>query len=133
MVHTYSTQPLVCWIAIEDSALLHKSLMLILPMFHFLLIFPLFPPPPFFPPFSLPFNSRACILQGVNGVWQRAQTRFPIPRYAHQFIYDPVHQVHYMFGGNPGNEQLKNQQNMRLDDFWKLKVRVAGGGVSPSL
>jgi len=105
--------------------------MLILPMFHFLLIFPL-PPPPFFPPFSLPFNSRACILQGVNGVWQRAQTRFPIPRYAHQFIYDPVHQVHYMFGGNPGNEQLKNQQNMRLDDFWKLKVRVTGG-VSPSL
>lgn len=99
-------------------------------MLHFLLI-PLLLPPPFFPPSSLPFNSRACILQGVNGVWQHAQTRFPIPRYAHQFIYDPVHQVHYMFGGNPGNEQLKNQQNMRLDDFWKLKVRVTGGGGLP--
>ena len=78
---------------------------------------------------SLPpsFIPRACILQGVNGVWQRVQSRFPIPRYAHQFIFDPVHQVHYMFGGNPGNEQLKNQQNMRLDDFWRLKVRLTDG------
>ena len=100
--------------------------MLILPMLHFLLILPLLSS--LLLPSSLPFNSRACILQGVSGVWQRAQTRFPIPRYAHQFIYDPVHQVHYMFGGNPGNEQLKNQQNMRLDDFWKLRVRVTGGG-----
>ena len=31
-----------------------------------------------------------------------------------------------MFGGNPGNEAAaKAQSSMRLDDFWKLKVRVA--------
>ena len=84
---------------------------------------------PSFSPSSLPPSPplllslpRACILQGVSGAWQRAQSRFPIPRYAHQFIFDPVHQVHYMFGGNPGNEQLRNQQKMRLDDFWRLKV-----------
>ena len=79
------------------------------------------------PPSSPPPVSRACILQGVSGVWQRAQSRFPIPRYAHQFIFDPVHQVHYMFGGNPGNEQLRNQQKMRLDDFWRLKVCLTEG------
>ena len=90
----------------------------------------LLPPPSSPPSFSSllpPPVSRACILQGVSGVWQRAQSRFPIPRYAHQFIFDPVHQVHYMFGGNPGNEQLRNQQKMRLDDFWRLKVCLTEG------
>ena len=92
------------------------------PFFHFLAPSSLLPPPSSPPPVS-----RACILQGVSGVWQRAQSRFPIPRYAHQFIFDPVHQVHYMFGGNPGNEQLRNQQKMRLDDFWRLKVCLTEG------
>ena len=35
-------------------------------------------------------------------------------------------QMHYMFGGNPGDSSGKSQQNMRLDDFWKLKVSDTG-------
>ena len=32
-----------------------------------------------------------------------------------------------MFGGNPGNDtSTKRQQNMRLDDFWRLKVSGCG-------
>jgi hypothetical protein len=43
----------------------------------------------------------------------------PVPRYAHQLVYDHVKKVHYLFGGNPGTDFLPK---MRLDDFWSLKV-----------
>ena len=113
---------LLCYSPSSSSSLLF----LLTPfLFSLLTSFPSsLPSPPHFLPLLLCYSPppRACILQGVSGVWQRAQSRFPIPRYAHQFIFDPVHQVHYMFGGNPGNEQLRNQQKMRLDDFWRLKV-----------
>ncbi|XP_065912735.1 muskelin-like isoform X2 [Dysidea avara] len=48
--------------------------------------------------------------------WQ--QQDVPCPRFAHQFVYDHVHQVHYLFGGNPS----KDHSHMRLDDLWKLKL-----------
>ncbi|KAG1170181.1 hypothetical protein G6F70_001371 [Rhizopus microsporus] len=44
----------------------------------------------------------------------------PIPRYAHQMVYDPVSKTHYMFGGNPGG---KGDLPTRLDDLWELKLR----------
>jgi hypothetical protein len=43
----------------------------------------------------------------------------PVPRFAHQLVYDPVRKEHYLFGGNPGKDMLPR---MRLDDFWALKV-----------
>lgn len=69
----------------------------------------------------------------------------PCPRYAHQLVYDHVkkvcfilltkncsvgtahnngvvimyYQVHFLFGGNPGRSCLPN---LRLDDFWQLKL-----------
>ncbi|CAG0882896.1 unnamed protein product [Cyprideis torosa] len=43
----------------------------------------------------------------------------PCPRYAHQFVYDHINKVHYLFGGNPGTE--KNNKT-RLDDFWSLQL-----------
>ena len=46
-----------------------------------------------------------------------------MPRFAHQFVYDPVQDVYFMFGGNPGTNPSKPSQiSMRLDDFWQLKV-----------
>lgn len=43
----------------------------------------------------------------------------PVPRFAHQLVYDHIRKVHYLFGGNPGKESLPK---IRLDDFWVLKL-----------
>ncbi|KAH8400886.1 hypothetical protein KR009_001632 [Drosophila setifemur] len=43
----------------------------------------------------------------------------PCPRYAHQLVYDDVANNHYLFGGNPG---ICQQQQLRLDDFWLLRL-----------
>jgi muskelin len=43
----------------------------------------------------------------------------PKPRFAHQFCYDDVDKVFYLFGGNPGNPHNNND---RLGDFWKLTL-----------
>ena len=50
---------------------------------------------------------------------QDSSSAMPAPRYAHQFVYDTVQKVHYMFGGNPGRSKTGQ---MRLDDLWKLSV-----------
>ncbi|XP_067928019.1 muskelin-like isoform X2 [Watersipora subatra] len=42
----------------------------------------------------------------------------PIPRFAHQLVYDHVKKVHYMFGGNPRGPH----KSSRLDDFWMLRL-----------
>eukprot|EP00002_Diphylleia_rotans_P015236 TRINITY_DN2953_c0_g1_i3.p1 TRINITY_DN2953_c0_g1~~TRINITY_DN2953_c0_g1_i3.p1 ORF type:complete len:659 (-),score=113.86 TRINITY_DN2953_c0_g1_i3:63-2039(-) len=44
----------------------------------------------------------------------------PCPRFAHQLVYDSVHKVHYLFGGNPGESSGKSD---RLDDFWSLSLQ----------
>ncbi len=49
------------------------------------------------------------------------QTEEPRPRYAHQLVYDEVNRVHFMFGGNPGGKQGK-EDRLRLGDFWKLEL-----------
>lgn len=51
--------------------------------------------------------------------WTKMQNVEPCPRFAHQLVYDHLHKVHYLFGGNPGKSSLPK---MRLDDFWSLKV-----------
>ncbi|KAI9033534.1 Muskelin N-terminus-domain-containing protein [Phycomyces nitens] len=43
----------------------------------------------------------------------------PLPRFAHQFVYDSTTKVHYLFGGNPGH--LENSTE-RLGDFWELRL-----------
>ncbi|KAK1906527.1 Muskelin [Dissostichus eleginoides] len=47
------------------------------------------------------------------------QEEEPCPRFAHQLVYDEMHKVHYLFGGNPGKSC---SPKMRLDDFWSLKL-----------
>uniref|UniRef100_A0A8C9FI07 Muskelin 1 n=1 Tax=Pavo cristatus TaxID=9049 RepID=A0A8C9FI07_PAVCR len=47
------------------------------------------------------------------------QEEEPCPRFAHQLVYDELHKVHYLFGGNPGKSC---SPKMRLDDFWSLKL-----------
>ena len=47
---------------------------------------------------------------------------FPIPRYAHSFVYNPACDCYYMFGGNSGTMTQTSTNMMRLDDFWKMQV-----------
>lgn len=44
--------------------------------------------------------------------------RVPIPRYAHQTIYDPARKMFFMFGGNAGVHE-----DCRLGDFWDLTLQ----------
>jgi N-acetylneuraminic acid mutarotase len=51
--------------------------------------------------------------------WTRMGTTEPCPRFAHQLVYDHRTGRQYMFGGNPGDV---GNSNMRLDDFWELRL-----------
>lgn len=44
----------------------------------------------------------------------------PLPRYAHELVYNPEDGVFYLFGGNPGNSKADAK---RLDDFWQFRLR----------
>ncbi|XP_060569193.1 muskelin-like [Ruditapes philippinarum] len=64
----------------------------------------------------------SCIYKNENTgqqYWTKMQHVEPVPRFAHQLVYDHVRKVHYLFGGNPGKESLPK---MRLDDFWCLQL-----------
>lgn len=64
----------------------------------------------------------SCIYRNENGgekYWSKMQEFEPCPRFAHQLVYDHVKKVHFLFGGNPGRSCLPN---LRLDDFWQLKL-----------
>ncbi|KAI3652008.1 hypothetical protein MP228_003311 [Amoeboaphelidium protococcarum] len=53
-----------------------------------------------------------------------AEGKEPSPRFAHQLIYDDLTGDQYLFGGNPGASDVTGQpQNVRLDDFWLLKLK----------
>ncbi|KAL4244322.1 CTLH complex component protein [Abortiporus biennis] len=69
---------------------------------------------------------------------QPEEIEVPLPRYAHQAVYDEKNQVVYMHGGNAGlgrdesEEQSVSGDNgtgsvdeddKRLDDFWMLKLK----------
>lgn len=51
--------------------------------------------------------------------WQRMKELEPVPRYTHQFVYNPKSKSHFIFGGHPGDS---TQDDKRLDDFWELKL-----------
>lgn len=64
----------------------------------------------------------SCIYRNENTgqqYWIKMQHIEPVPRFAHQLVYDHVRKVHYLFGGNPGKDSLPK---MRLDDFWSLQL-----------
>ena len=67
-------------------------------------------------------SGRSCVYKNENmgqQYWTKMQNVEPCPRFAHQLVYDDIHKVHYLFGGNPGKSSIPK---MRLDDFWSLKV-----------
>ncbi|CAH1724481.1 muskelin [Aphis gossypii] len=67
-------------------------------------------------------NKWICIYKNHNSdeqYWNRMQHIEPCPRFAYQLVYDQKNKIHYLFGGNPGKADA---QNLRLDDFWELKV-----------
>lgn len=59
----------------------------------------------------------------------------PQPRYAHQLVYDPKSGAVFMHGGNGGviaegssddgrgEEELRGEEENRLDDFWTMKLK----------
>jgi len=72
--------------------------------------------------YSIPTNRWTCVYKNENlspQYWDKMHGKEPVPRFAHQLVYDHVNKVHYLFGGNPGKQTL---QKMRLDDFWSLKL-----------
>lgn len=51
--------------------------------------------------------------------WADMADKEPCPRFAHQLVYDSRNQLQFLFGGNPGEA---GNPNLRLDDFWELKL-----------
>ncbi|KAL4704274.1 hypothetical protein ACJJTC_016292 [Scirpophaga incertulas] len=68
--------------------------------------------------FSLRRMTWACVYRN-----ERVSAHEPRPRFAHQLVYDPATKVHYLFGGNPGNQ---SSPRLRLDDLWSLRLERAG-------
>ncbi|MGH0119314.1 UNVERIFIED_CONTAM: hypothetical protein FKN15_025785 [Acipenser sinensis] len=68
-------------------------------------------------------NSWSCVYKNDQAVKEHTNKSLleeePCPRFAHQLVYDELHKVHYLFGGNPGKSC---SPKMRLDDFWSLKL-----------
>nr|XP_011722126.1 muskelin isoform X3 [Macaca nemestrina]XP_014990391.1 muskelin isoform X4 [Macaca mulatta] len=68
-------------------------------------------------------NSWSCVYKNDQAAkdnpTKSLQEEEPCPRFAHQLVYDELHKVHYLFGGNPGKSC---SPKMRLDDFWSLKL-----------
>uniref|UniRef100_A0A671NHU4 Muskelin-like n=2 Tax=Sinocyclocheilus anshuiensis TaxID=1608454 RepID=A0A671NHU4_9TELE len=68
-------------------------------------------------------NNWSCVYKNDQAVKENPtkalQEEEPCPRFAHQLVYDELHKVHYLFGGNPGKS---SSPKMRLDDFWSLKL-----------
>uniref|UniRef100_A0A3P8UPD0 Muskelin 1, intracellular mediator containing kelch motifs n=1 Tax=Cynoglossus semilaevis TaxID=244447 RepID=A0A3P8UPD0_CYNSE len=68
-------------------------------------------------------NKWSCVYKNDQAVKENLskalQEEEPCPRFAHQLVYDEMHKVHYLFGGNPGKSC---SPKMRLDDFWSLKL-----------
>ncbi|XP_017793080.1 PREDICTED: muskelin [Habropoda laboriosa] len=72
--------------------------------------------------FNIKNNKWSCIYQNDNvgeDYWKKMQDYEPRPRFAHQLVYDHIKKVHFLFGGNPGRPWFPN---LRLDDFWQLKL-----------
>jgi len=75
--------------------------------------------------YSIKYNNWKCIYQNDNTdpkYWEQMNMVEPCPRFAHQFVYNPKTQEHFLFGGNPG-ESAASPSPKRLDDFWNLKLK----------
>ncbi|KAG1446533.1 hypothetical protein G6F56_009538 [Rhizopus delemar] len=70
--------------------------------------------------YSIKSNTWEVVFENENMGGRRPSLNSPLPRYAHQMVYDPTTDVHYIFGGNPGNQQ---GENTRLNDLWELKLK----------
>lgn len=57
--------------------------------------------------------------EGSNGKRNSFGSPTPAPRFAHQFVYDHVRKIHYLFGGNPNQDCVSE---IRLNDLWSLKL-----------
>ena len=67
-------------------------------------------------------DSWYCAYQNDNSepeYWNKMDQLEPCPRFAHQFVYDHVNKLHYLFGGNDGEASARNT---RLCDFWRLNL-----------
>ena len=59
-----------------------------------------------------------------------AKVEEPLPRYAHQVVYNPRTKIVFMHGGNAGlvGQQLErgreddSAKERRLDDFWQMSL-----------
>lgn len=74
--------------------------------------------------YNIVTNKWTCFYRNDNNspqYWNTMQTQEPRPRYAHQLVYDEINRTHYMFGGNPGGKQGK-EDRVRLGDFWRLNL-----------
>lgn len=74
--------------------------------------------------YGITSNRWTCFYRNDNSsstYWSKMQRQEPRPRYAHQLVYDDVNRMHYMFGGNPGGRQGK-EDKLRLGDFWQLHL-----------
>ncbi|KAI8384170.1 Muskelin N-terminus-domain-containing protein [Blakeslea trispora] len=69
--------------------------------------------------YSIKKNTWQKVYQNENLHKQEMASLGPCPRYAHQMVYDPLHQTQYIFGGNPGDN---SNPSKRLDDFWELRL-----------
>lgn len=45
-------------------------------------------------------------------------------RFAHQIVYNPLTQTHFLFGGNPG---IPSEPSARFDDLWEAKMSKSQG------
>ncbi|KAI9137613.1 Muskelin N-terminus-domain-containing protein [Paraphysoderma sedebokerense] len=52
--------------------------------------------------------------------WNKMKDVEPMPRFAHQLVFDCKRKVQYLFGGNPGEP---GNPSLRLDDFWELHLQ----------
>ncbi|GAA5937045.1 hypothetical protein JCM3775_001937 [Rhodotorula graminis] len=65
---------------------------------------------------------------GAKGTWEKVKEEDgaagggPRGRYAAQVVYDPLKGEHYLFGGCPDTALPVESPDMRLSDFWKLKI-----------
>lgn len=64
----------------------------------------------------------------LQDTWTRIATSpgssIPPARFAHQIVYDPATQTHFLFGGNPG---IPSDPAARLDDLWAVKLAKCQG------
>ncbi|CAO3626285.1 unnamed protein product [Cunninghamella echinulata] len=72
--------------------------------------------------YSIDQNQWKNVYQNENrdpDYWKAMKHIEPCPRFAHQMIYDPLSKLHFIFGGNPGDNECSST---RLNDFWQLKL-----------